>query len=149
MLEDNKEKENMCLLYVNNYHFEMICLPYIRKCLKENKKVKILTQENLENEVSKILTIMKLNNEEENEILNLDWKEKTELNIETLKDEGIIFVKGKENYIENLDKKLEKFKNIQIIDCYNLEDMNSNNIGIISKYTKILSTNGIEAISAN
>ena len=101
------------------------------------------------NDVSKILTVMKLNNEEENEILNLDWKEKTELNIETLKDEGIIFVKGKENYIENLDKKLEKFKNIQIIDCYNLEDMNSNNIGIISKYTKILSTNGIEAISAN
>ena len=49
MNKNQSTKEKSCVFYVSDYHFEMISLPYISKKLEEEKKVIILTENNLEN----------------------------------------------------------------------------------------------------
>ncbi len=43
-----ESKEKICSFYASDYHFEMIILPYIEKNLEKNKKIIILTENNLE-----------------------------------------------------------------------------------------------------
>ena len=56
-------KEKMCAFYASDYHFEMISLPYISRSIDENKKVIILTENNLEETVNTLISRMNLKTE--------------------------------------------------------------------------------------
>ena len=88
-------------------------------------------------------------------ILKIDWKsddfskfkEIKELNKES--DEVIVFVKGKENYINNINENINNWgnlENLKIIDCYDVNELQEDITNISGKYNKVLSTSGISKL---
>ena len=147
MNKNQKTKEKTCAFYASDYHFEMISLPYINKKLDESKEVIVLT-ETIKTLVSKI----NLNEDKKVAILKIDW-ENNDLNkfkkinedIKSKKD-MVIFVKGKENYIKNINENIEKWteksKNVEIIDCYDMEEISQDMDNIMDQYKFTLKTTG-------
>ena len=114
MNKNQKTKEKICTFYASDYHFEMISLPYINKKIEENKEVIVLTENDLEETIKTLISKMNLKEEKKSKILNINWKnddlnkfKKINNNVKEEK-EMIIFIKGKENYIRNVNKNIEK-----------------------------------------
>lgn len=152
MDENQITKEKSCVFYVSDYHFEMISLPYISKKLEENKKVLILTEENLEDTIETLIEKINLKEEKKNKIMNINWNKDDDNKLKEIKNEIAnqneieIFIKGKEEYIKNVNKNIKNvvndYKNIKIIDCYNIEEVDKKMNNIIGNYDKIISTVG-------
>lgn len=152
MDENQITKEKSCVFYVSDYHFEMISLPYISKKLEENKKVLILTEENLEDTIETLIEKINLKEEKKNKIMNINWNKDDDNKLKEIKSEIAnqneieIFIKGKEEYIKNINENIKNvvndYKNIKIIDCYNIEEVDAKMNNIIGNYDKIISTVG-------
>ena len=146
----NLTKEKICAFYASDYHFEMISLPYISKSMDENKEIIILTENDLEDTVNTLISRMNLKDVKKNKILGLDWKDNDlkkfkEISKSSKENKNmIIFIKGKENYIENVNKNIEKWvedkNNIKVIDCYEFFEVENKIDDIAEKYDKILGT---------
>lgn len=155
MVKENESKEKLCLFFASDYHFEMISLPYINENLKHNKNVIIITENDLNNTVSELLTKVNLSSDEKEKLNKIDW-ECNDLNkfkeIKKANEEGkeaIIFVKGKENYIDSVNKNIDnwiKVKETKVINCYDINEVQDNVKNIVKRYDKILSTSGIEKL---
>lgn len=155
MMKENKREEKLCLFFASDYHFEMISLPYINESLKKNENVIIMTENNLDTSVDKVLSRINLNEEEKNKLTQIDWKN-DDLNkfkeIKNANKEGrdtLIFIKGRENYINNMNKNIENWTNdteVKIVDCYDINEIQDEVSDIAKKYDKILSTSGIEKL---
>lgn len=147
-----KNKEKSCLFFASDYHFELISLPYISKELKEQKNVVIVTENNLSKTIGKIVDSLNLSESEKENIINLDWNNNDFDKFKKLKKDNkdtVIFVKGNENYVKNINENLKNLVNIensQIIDCYDVNSIQNRAQDIIKDYTNILSTTGIEKI---
>lgn len=152
MNKNQKTKEKTCAFYASDYHFEMISLPYINKKLDESKEVIVLTENNLKETIKTLVSKINLNEDKKVDILKIDW-ENNDLNkfkkinedIKSKKD-MVIFVKGKENYIKNINENIEKWteksKNVEIIDCYDMEEISQDMDNIIDQYKFTLKTTG-------
>ena len=116
MNKNQKTKEKTCAFYASDYHFEMISLPYINKKLDESKEVIVLTENNLKETIKTLVSKINLNEDKKVAILKIDW-ENNDLNkfkkinedIKSKKD-MVIFVKGKENYIKDMDNIMDQYK---------------------------------------
>lgn len=154
-MEENKRVEKLCLFFASDYHFEMISLPYISENLKKNKNVIMMTENNLDGTVDELLSRVNLSKEDKEQIFNVDWKS-DDLNkfrqIKSANEEGketIIFVKGKENYIDSINKNIENWisvKDMKVIDCYDINEVHEEVGNIAKRYNKVLSTSGIEKL---
>ena len=148
MNKNQKTKEKTCAFYASDYHFEMISLPYINKKLDESKEVIVLTENNLKETIKKLVSKINLNEDKKVDILKIDW-ENNDLNkfkkinedIKSKKD-MVIFVKGKENYIKNINENTEKSKHVEIIDCYDMEEISQDMDNIMDQYKFTLKTTG-------
>lgn len=152
MNKNQKTKEKTCAFYASDYHFEMISLPYINKKLDESKEVIVLTENNLKETIKKLVSKINLNEDKKVDILKIDW-ENNDLNkfkkinedIKSKKD-MVIFVKGKENYIKNINENIEKWteksKNVEVIDCYDMEEISQDMDNIMNQYKFTLKTTG-------
>lgn len=152
MNKNQKTKEKTCAFYASDYHFEMISLPYINKKLDESKEVIVLTENNLKETIKTLVSKINLNEDKKVDILKIDW-ENNDLNkfkkinedIKSKKD-MVIFVKGKENYIKNINENIEKWteksKNVEIIDCYDMEEISQDMDNIMDQYKFTLKTTG-------
>lgn len=152
MNKNQKTKEKTCAFYASDYHFEMISLPYINKKLDESKEVIVLTENNLKETIKTLVSKINLNEDKKVDILKIDW-ENNDLNkfkkinedIKSKKD-MVIFVKGKENYIKNINENIEKWteksKNVEIIDCYDMEEISQDMNNIMDQYKFTLKTTG-------
>lgn len=152
MNKNQKTKEKTCAFYASDYHFEMISLPYINKKLDESKEVIVLTENNLKETIKTLVSKINLNEDKKEAILKIDW-ENNDLNkfkkinedIKSKKD-MVIFVKGKENYIKNINENIEKWteksKNVEIIDCYDMEEISQDMDNIRDQYKFTLKTTG-------
>lgn len=152
MNKNQKTKEKTCAFYASDYHFEMISLPYINKKLDESKEVIVLTENNLKETIKTLVSKINLNEDKKVDILKIDW-ENNDLNkfkkinedIKSKKD-MVIFVKGKENYIKNINENIEKWteksKNVEVIDCYDMEEISQDMDNIMDQYKFTLKTTG-------
>ena len=152
MNKNQKTKEKTCAFYASDYHFEMISWPYINKKLDESKEVIVLTENNLKETIKTLVSKINLNEDKKVDILKIDW-ENNDLNkfkkinedIKSKKD-MVIFVKGKENYIKNINENIEKWtkkrKNVEIIDCYDMEEISQDMDNIMDQYKFTLKTTG-------
>ena len=148
MLKKDKTKEKNCLFFASDYHFEMISLPYINKSIKNNKEVIVISENNLENTINKLLLQVNLEDDEKDKILKIDWKNNDFDKFKEIKEADkekrntIVFIKGKENYIKNVNKNLENWikddNKIEIIDCYDINEIEENVEEITKKYNNIL-----------
>lgn len=157
MNKNQETKEKTCAFYASDYHFEMISLPYIEKNLEESKEILILTENNLDDTIRNLISKMNLKEDKKENILKIDWKnndlskfKKIKKDIEEKKD-IIIFIKGKENYIKNINENIEKWmdknSNIKIIDCYDMEEISENLDKVMDQYKMILNTTGEKEIN--
>ena len=155
MVKENKSKEKLCLFFASDYHFEMISLPYINENLKKNKKVIMVTENDLDGTVDKVLSNINLSKEEKDRIYRIDWKSNDSNKFKEIKNaneegnETIIFVKGRENYINNINKNIDNWIDVddmKVIDCYDINEVYDDVSDIAKKYNKILSTSGVEKL---
>ena len=153
---NKKTKEKICTFFASDYHFEMISLPYIDKKLEENEEIIILTENNLEDTIQTLLSKMNFKEERKKKILSINWKNDDFAKFKEIKREVenqnkvTIFIKGKENYIRNINKNIEgwinKSSHIKVVDCYDVEEIGSNIDTVMASYKSILSTSGEKEI---
>lgn len=157
MNESQITKEKTCVFYASDYHFEIISLPYIEEQLEKNKQIIVLTENDLEESVKTVISKTNLKETKRKNIFSIDWNndnlskfKKIKKDIEDQKD-IIIFIKGKENYIKNVNRNIEKFvsnkDNVKIVDCYDIEEVSQDIDSIMNKYEKVLSTTGEKEIN--
>ena len=156
MNKNQETKEKICTFFASDYHFEMISLPYIDKNLEEDKEIIILTENNLEETINTLLGKMNFNEEKKNKFLKIGWKNDDLEKFKCIKEnldqnrEMIIFIKGKENYIHNINGNIDKWiKNsdkIKLVDCYDIEEIGDNLDEIMCQYKKVLNTSGEKEI---
>ena len=129
-----------CLFYVSEFHLEMILLPYIKEKI-DKKDIMIYTEENLSNGIKILLDRTNFTKEDKSKILGLNWNNKQiEEDLKIEKDNSVIIINGSINYIEQIEKKLPKLSNIEIVHCYDI-CKNKFNIDEIKKnYKGILNT---------
>ena len=149
MLKENKTEDKSCLFYVSDYHFEMIALPYMKEKIEHNNQVIVMTQENLEDSMKHLLDKVNLDSDDKKKIEKINWKEKSveEISeIDTLNNK-VVFVKGTEKYIKNVNQKINEVSNVQnlqVIDCYDVNNVDESIIDITKDYNSILSTSGLK-----
>lgn len=155
MVKENKREEKLCLFFASDYHFEMIILPYINESLKSDKNVIVITENDLNETVNKLLTNVNLSQEDKEKIAKIDWKNDDVNKFREIKSidgdrkETVIFVKGKKNYINSINKNIEKCMNIsdaKVIDCYDINEVHDVVGEIAEFYGGILSTSGVERL---
>ena len=128
-----KQKINKyCCLYVSDFHLEMILLPYLKKKIN-NSKILIFTQTNLTESIKILLDKTNFNIEDKEKILNINcWNNvnKNEL-YEEKGNEYTIVINGDIEYIMDINEKIKTINSevINVVDCYNI-----NNINIKSQY---------------
>lgn len=155
-MNNKKTNEKICTFFVSDYHFEMKSLPYISKSLEENKNIVILTENNLKGTIKTLIDRTNLNSKTKEKILELNWENDDlnkfkiiKRNIEQEED-ILIFIKGKLNYIKNINKNLEKWiKNsdsVKIVDCYDMSEVGQDIDEIMSNYKIVLNTSGEKEI---
>lgn len=155
-MSNNKTNEKICTFFVSDYHFEMKSLPYIRKNLEENKNIIILTENNLKNTIEELVQKTNLSTKVKKEILGLNWRNDDLNKFKEIKeilktDEKIlIFIKGKLNYIKNVNKNIDKWiqdtKSVKIVDCYDMNEIGENIDKIMENYNVVLNTSGEKEI---
>lgn len=137
MITKECDSEKVCCLYANDFHLEMILLPYIKENLYKTNFI-IMTQNDLEDTVKILLERINLNEFDKKEIYNINWNNKSEEKFEYIKKcinmdrETFVIVNGNVDYIERITKEIERLENekINIITCYNIEDLNKNHIDL-------------------
>ena len=138
-----------CCLYASDFHLEMILLPYIKEKIDKSNFI-IITQNDLSDTIKLLLDRVNIETKDKKNILNLDWKA---FNIENIKhinnlikndDNFDIIINGDHSFIVEINKKLNLLSNnINIIDCFNINDKNLNIKNIKNNYKEFLNTNKI------
>lgn len=147
-----KTKEKTCVFFASDYHFEMITLPFIEENLRNNKKIIVLTENDLEDTIKNLISKVNLKEEKKEKIFKIDWKNNDLKKFKEIKKEVenkedlIIFIKGKENYIKNVNENIAKWTNktntVKIIDCYDIEEIREHFADVVNHYENVLSTTG-------
>ena len=133
--------DKYCCFYVSDFHLEMILLPYIKDNLQK-AKITIMTEESLENSLRVLLKKVNMKDSEKTDILNLNWNRNCAKIEENNCSKNIIIINGSLDYIEEKNKKIKELnlKNINIIDCYNINKFNINVLEIKKEYKSTLNT---------
>ena len=141
MLIENQKIEKTCSFYVSDFHLEMILLPYINKKIEGNEKIIIQTEKDLTDTVNVLISKINLTEETKEKILNLGWNKKDNIKIE---DKTNIIVIGSTQYIEEKNQEIKdtKANDLNIVDCYDFEEIKENICIIKEKYDNILNTLG-------
>ena len=140
--------KKICAFYASDYHFEMISLPYIKESLEKRKEIIILTENDLQSTVKTLISNINIEEKKKQGLEQINWKnddlkkfKKIKRDTEENKD-VVIFIKGKENYIRNINKNIEKWtsKNnkVKIVDCYDMNEVAEKVDTLMAKY-KIVS----------
>ena len=127
-------------------------LPYINEKLERNEEVVILSENDLEETINKVLEKINLKEEKKKKILKLNWNNNDKEKFDSIKEkcldkkDMVVFIKGNKKYIQLANQNIEKFvpkdKSLEIIDCYNIEEINDNVQDIIQNYDNVLQTAG-------
>ena len=148
MITEERINKKTCVFYASDYHLEMILLPYIKERLETSTFI-IFTENNLEETVKVLLTKVNLDEKCKEKIINLNWKNIDNLKytkLEKIKKKDVhIIINGNIDYIKTINDKIEnlQIKDLNIIDCYHIEDKNINIEKISKHYQDILNTKKI------
>ena len=139
-----------CVFYSCNYHLGLILLEYLKN--EETKKYNTITF--LEKGIDNEIRILKERYEDKFNNIDKNIKFESNKNIENTKieDNSIIIIGGKIEYIEKVNKYVEKeieknnTKNLKIINCFNFEEQRKYMSEVLKVNDKILYTTGEKVI---
>ena len=119
----------------------MMLVPYINEKIDNKENVIIKTEKNLNDTVGILISKMNLNEENKKKILGLGWDKEENKNIE---EKSNIIIIGTEDYIQNTNNQIKdlNFKEINVVDCYNFDDVKDRMTTIVDNYDKSLNTTG-------
>ena len=144
MLEDK-----ICGFNVNEFHLVTMIMPYIYEKVNEEKKISTFFEKDLSNIYEKIVNVNNLywkNKEKFNEI---DWG-KTEIDKLSKKFEeesDVIIVAGSRSFIDRINSLVVNFHSkFTLVNCFEIDDFNSDLENITKNYNKILCTKGVREI---
>ncbi len=146
MITKEQKINKYCCLYVSDFHLEMIILPYLKKKMN-NSKILIYTQKNLLESIKILLEKTNLNLEYKKKILSIKcWSNEKidEIYNENIKEYTII-VNGDKKYITNINKRIKMINAdvINIVDCYDINNIDIKSQDINGKYKGILNRESI------
>lgn len=123
-----------CCIYANDFHLEMILLPYLKENLGKTKFI-IFTENSLEETIKILIERTNLDENVKGDILNLGWDdnymEKINLLTEYMNKEKItVIVKGGLDYIKNVVNIVNGNSNVEVVKCYCVDDINGENVDL-------------------
>ena len=163
----NKGKvKRVCSFNVSNWHFIAMIIPFVGRKIKEDTNIKTFFEEDKEEVVKAFLDRLVLKIEDKDKIEKLNWKmcsvelEKIAKKLEESvceREEINLIISGRKEYIKsvnlNIDNWLSKnyskivYKNINIINCYEITQLNNNIEEILNVHDSILNTSGQKRLS--
>ena len=143
---ENNEAQKYCGVYANDMHLIVMLITYIEKDLEKGNKITTILEDSLEKEVNFIVKKVNLGKSKKNKIKNIKWN-KNLLSDEQIAEirNKIIFVKGSNEFINNVNNSLIGKKN-KIINCYDIETFEENSREILEEHSAILNTSGVRRI---
>ena len=159
-------KLRICSFYVSDWHLTAMLLPFIEERVKNGDNINTIFEKDIENNMKEILNRLQIDSKTKEEILNIDWKSKSLIKYDDVKNylnqaiknkgETIILVEGNKERIEYINKNIDKWiekqprklknKSIKIINCYEVTEFNEDLKGILNMHDKILNTSGVHNI---
>ena len=159
----HEKVEKICSFYVSDWHLVTMLLPYINKKIEEKSKITTILEKDIESNIETL--VEKLNLKKSEKILEINWKKQEVKKYSKLAQilskqidynvtENIILVNGTKEYIDKVNKNLNKYisnlkenkTKIKIINFYEVLEFNYNITEILDEHDKILNTSGEKEI---
>ncbi len=154
-LDKNKGGKGMqkmikaCNFYVSEWHLFAALLPYIREELKKKNKIMVISQDKLEKGMKHLVKKLNLRFENEKGLDDIKWlseefvlEMKEEVNPVTIVVQGTMeFIKEINSYIE--EKISPLYKELIIINCYEVYNTNTMLYNILDEHDFVFNTAGL------
>lgn len=155
---EEKILTKLCSFYVSDWHLITMLLPYINKAINERIEIATILENDIKTNVETLVEKLNLKNREK--ILSINWNKnkgnKFLKDLQTKENNKIlIIINGNKEFIkesnrklnEYLNKKIEKYKQIKIVDCYEIVEFNGSIVEILDTHDKMLNTSGEKEIT--
>lgn len=145
MVLEEKKVKNICNFYVSEYHLEIMLLPYISKKIDNEENITIITEIDLESTLNVVFERINLDKDKKEKIKKIGWNIQ---NIENIIPNTNVILIGSKKFINEkvFELKERQVENLEIIACYNYNEVKNDMKEIVSKYDGMLNTLGINKI---
>ena len=145
MVLEEKKVKNICNFYVSEYHLEIMLLPYIIKKIDNEENITIITEIDLESTLNVVIERINLDKDKKEKIKKIGWNIQ---NIENIIPNTNVILIGSKKFINEkvFELKERQVENLEIIACYNYNEVKNDMKEIVSKYDGMLNTLGINKI---
>lgn len=145
MVLEEKKVKNICNFYVSEYHLEIMLLPYISKKIDNEENITIITEIDLESTLNVVIERINLDKDKKEKIKKIGWNIQ---NIENIILNTNVILIGSKKFINEkvFELKERQVENLEIIACYNYNEVKNDMKEIVSKYDGMLNTLGINKI---
>ena len=145
MVLEEKKVKNICNFYVSEYHLEIMLLPYISKKIDNEENITIITEIDLESTLNVVIERINLDKDKKEKIKKIGWNIQK---IENNKPNTKVILIGSKKFINEkvFELKERQVENLEIIACYNYNEVKNDMKEIVSKYDGMLNTLGINKI---
>lgn len=142
--KDNVEK--ICNLSASDWHMLTTILTFLKEKDFTFEPVAFISEKPLNKDLSFLLSKINIPKEQKIAIENIPWYQN--INNVGISNNSTYIISGSINYINSINKYLEKtiHKNITLINCFSVLNSPKEIKEIISKHDKILKTSGIQSI---
>ena len=146
MVLEEKKVKNICNFYVSDYHLEIMLLPYISKKIDNEENITIITEIDLESTLNVVIERINLDKDKKEKIKKIGWNIQ---NIENIIPNTNVILIGSKKFINEkvFELKERQVETLEIIACYNYNEVKNDMKEIVSKYDGMLNTLGINKIS--
>lgn len=145
MVLEEKKVKNICNFYVSEYHLEIMLLPYISKKIDNEENITIITEIDLESTLNVVIERINLDKDKKEKIKKIGWNIQ---NIENIISNTNVILIGSKKFINEkvFELKERQVETLEIIACYNYNEVKNDIKEIVSKYDGMLNTLGINKI---
>ena len=157
-----------CGFYVSEYHMVTMLLPHIVTKVEKGVKIDTILNNNIKKEIKELVSKLNINDITKAKVLNINWESTDEKDFSEIKDfmEKVIknsndieiLINGTKSQIDNINKNLEYWLDmnidkiegihINIINCYEVSEFNSNINSILNEHEYIINTSGEYPVEA-
>ncbi len=130
---------------MSEYHLEIMLLPYISKKIDNEENITIITEIDLESTLNVVIERINLDKDKKEKIKKIGWNIQ---NIENIIPNTNVILIGSKKFINEkvFELKERQVENLEIIACYNYNEVKNDMKEIVSKYDGMLNTLGINKI---
>lgn len=142
MVLEEKKIKKICNFYVSDYHLEIMLLPYISKKLENKESIIIITEKKLEDTIKIVINRINLDQNKKEKIIKLGWNN---YKIENITEKSNVILVGNVNFINDkiLELNEKQIPDLNIISCYDFNEVKECIQDIVNEYDGILNTQGI------